>query len=88
MFIVYVLLGGLFSWLAIKSFGAAFSSNSPDEHALVADAEPDFSDEGEDDEQHWQDEPDYEDDEDELRHSSELEYSDDWCPEELKGGVE
>lgn len=49
MFIVYLLLGGLFSWLAIRSFGAAFSSNDEDEHALLAEEESDF----EEDEADW-----------------------------------
>ncbi|WP_282175503.1 hypothetical protein [Vibrio nereis] len=83
MFIVYLLLGVLFAWLAIKSFGAAFSFGSVDEHALLAEEESEFEDDFEDDD--WEDEEDLDSDED---WRGESESSSSWCPEELMEGTE
>lgn len=85
MFIVYFLLGGLFSWLAIKSFGAAFSGNDEDEHAFLVDDEAsEFDDNFEED---WEYDSELENDDD-FRDESENEYLSDWCPEDLTEEVE
>ncbi len=76
-----ICLGGLFSWLAIRSFGAAFGSNEEDEHVLLAEDESDF----EEDEEDWDDglEDDLEEEEERWRGEPENEWESDWCPEEL-----
>ncbi|MBY5947736.1 hypothetical protein [Photobacterium rosenbergii] len=83
MFIVYLFLGVLFSWLAIKSFGAAFGGNVEDEHALIAEGDPDFD---LDEESHWDDE--YCEEDDKWVNSSDHEFDTDWCPEEIKEEIE
>lgn len=85
MFIVYLLLGGLFSWLAIKSFCVAFSGNDEDEHAfLVDDEDSEFDDNVEEE---WEYDSELENDDD-CRGESEDEYLSDWCPEDLIEEVE
>lgn len=59
MFVVYIVLGGLFGWLAIKSFSAAFSVNN--EPQIVPQQDDEFEDEADDFE-----EEDFEGDEDEF----------------------
>lgn len=81
MFIVYLLLGVLFAWLAIKSFGAAFSVGSVDEHALLAEEESEFEDDFE--EGYWEEDLDSDED-----WRGESESSSSWCPEELTEGTE
>ena len=81
MFIVYLLLGGLFSWLAIKSFGAAFSGNDEDEHAFLVDDEASEFDDNVEEE--WIYDSELENDDD-----CRDEYLSDWCPDELTEEVE
>lgn len=89
MFFVYLLLGGLFSWLAIKPFCEAFSNSAEDQH--MVDENSNFDDSLE--ENDWEDEEslDSGDDhgsEEDRRGEFENESTNDWCTEELIEGVE
>lgn len=76
MFIVYLLLGALFSCLAIKSFSAAFRGSDADEHALLGDNEPSELDDN------FEEDSELENDDD-WRDKSEDEFLSAWCPDEL-----
>lgn len=76
MSIIYSLLGALFSCLAIKSFGAAFSGNGEDEHSLLGDDEVSELDDN------FEEDSELENDDD-WRDESEDEFSSDWYLDEL-----
>ncbi len=75
MLVVYLLLGGVLCWLAIKSFSVACRRHEEDEHALLAEVDLKIQNEEHDlvsENYHH-----------EWLSSSEYEFSTDWCPAEL-----